>query len=124
MVRFFTPAAIWINLSAFHSQPDNVELDQQLALPDALPSPPEKLHKLIEFLENQLKPGQPLENHVLAVIANAYSNNAELFREHVTGTVLKMLGLHPSFDLHSKWSLPFGRKTDPFLNAIDLTFLG
>lgn len=58
MVRFFSPASLWINLS-YHS---NCSINV---------SPPPKVQQHIEFLKSQLDLGGILENGVLAVIANA-----------------------------------------------------
>lgn len=125
MVRFFTPAAIWINLTT-HT------INQgQINLPLELPIPP-KLTQLVEFLENKSKEGNnQMENHVISCIGNAYSNNPKVFEEYVSIPILKMLGAQLSLSsssgsehLHALWTLPFGRKTTQYLNPIELGFLG
>uniref|UniRef100_A0A915EB73 Mediator of RNA polymerase II transcription subunit 23 n=1 Tax=Ditylenchus dipsaci TaxID=166011 RepID=A0A915EB73_9BILA len=118
MVRFFAPAAIWINLSINYYGASNIVI-------------PPKVQQHIEFLQKQLESGEILENGVLAVIANAYSNNAEVFEAHVSRAILKMLGA--SLDQPSQamlnnqqqpsWILPHGRKADGCLAALDLSLL-
>uniref|UniRef100_A0A1I8BJS7 Mediator of RNA polymerase II transcription subunit 23 n=1 Tax=Meloidogyne hapla TaxID=6305 RepID=A0A1I8BJS7_MELHA len=129
MVRFFAPAAIWSHLvTSLSAAPGSEQIPQ--------PQPPEKLRKLIDFIENQLrdnKDQKQLERNsaLLAVVANAYSNNLDVFDEHVNNTVfpeLSKLGQQrnqtiPPTIQQEKWTLPVGRKTEPFLRALELTFL-
>lgn len=59
MVRFFAPAAIWTILSGSR-QGDAEKL-----------APPEKIVPHMNFLQEQLSTGKPLEGGILAAIANA-----------------------------------------------------
>ncbi|CAK5084809.1 unnamed protein product [Meloidogyne enterolobii] len=129
MVRFFAPAAIWSHLvTSISAAPGSEQIPQ--------PQPPEKLRKLIDFIENQLrdnKDQKQLERNtaLLAVVANSYSNNHDVFVEHVNNTVFPELSkvgqqrnqtISPTIQ-QEKWTLPCGRKTEPFLRALELTFL-
>ncbi|KAI1723658.1 mediator complex subunit 23 domain-containing protein [Ditylenchus destructor] len=115
MVRFFTPAAIWMNLSHY---PANT--------PMAIPP---KVQQHIDFLQTQLDSRQLPENGVLAVIANGYSNNPEAFETHVSRAVLKMLGANidqpqPSpAPMAMQHTLPHGRKAEGCVCALDLSLL-
>uniref|UniRef100_A0A183C914 Mediator of RNA polymerase II transcription subunit 23 n=1 Tax=Globodera pallida TaxID=36090 RepID=A0A183C914_GLOPA len=90
-----------------------------------------KLKTLIDFIEQQLDSSKPLDKTLalLAVIANSYSNSREVFEEHVSTAVFRILGFNaqhqqgPSHQPEKFWCLPGGRRTEHNLRALDLTFL-
>ncbi|KAL3077266.1 hypothetical protein niasHS_013255 [Heterodera schachtii] len=97
---------------------------------ESQPQPPEKLKPLIDFIEKQLDASKPLDKTLalLAVIANSYSNNREVFEEHVSSAVFRILGqsiVHQQQPHQPEkcWVLPGGRRTEQNLRALDLTFL-
>uniref|UniRef100_A0A914HSB4 Mediator of RNA polymerase II transcription subunit 23 n=1 Tax=Globodera rostochiensis TaxID=31243 RepID=A0A914HSB4_GLORO len=117
-------AAIWINL--VHSAPNHA------SSASAENQPPEKLKTLIGFIEQQLDSSKLPDDKalaLLAVIANSYSNSREVFEEHVSTAVFRILGFnaqHPQGPSHQPekfWCLPGGRRTEHNLRALDLTFL-
>lgn len=106
MIKFFAPAAIWLCY-----EKDNKE---------EFPKPSFIIKNHMELFKKEAKKGSELHDGMLIVIGNAISTDKVNFQEKFFKVLMKQLQGNEDED---KWLLPYGRKVDKRLKAIELTSL-
>ncbi|CEF67715.1 Mediator of RNA polymerase II transcription subunit 23 [Strongyloides ratti] len=106
MIKFFAPAAIWICY-----EKDNKE---------EFPKPSFIIKNHMELFKKEAEKGSELHDGMLIVIGNAISTDKINFQEKFFKVLMKQLQGNED---EEKWLLPYGRKVDKRLKAIELTSL-
>uniref|UniRef100_A0A7E4VNQ0 Mediator of RNA polymerase II transcription subunit 23 n=1 Tax=Panagrellus redivivus TaxID=6233 RepID=A0A7E4VNQ0_PANRE len=99
-VRFFAPAAIWLNLA------DRIEREQA-AHPESAAQylAPPKLVRCIEFIKDFLNGSKEIEEDFIAVIANSCTAQPDKFEQLFCSRIL--LQIETPIPNMQKWSLPY-----------------
>uniref|UniRef100_A0A0K0F4Y7 Mediator of RNA polymerase II transcription subunit 23 n=1 Tax=Strongyloides venezuelensis TaxID=75913 RepID=A0A0K0F4Y7_STRVS len=106
MIKFFAPAAIWVCY-----EKDNKE---------EFPKPNSIIKNHMELFKREAEKGSELHDGMLIVIGNAISTDKVNFQEKFYKVLMKQLQGNED---EEKWLLPYGRKVDKRLKAIELTSL-